>query len=106
MVMVMEQSNKRVILLMGGVTYRGAAFVAAAERLGLEVVRGLDMPRPLSRHWCPTLPLDFRDPDRAVRDLVAYARAHPAGAILGFHAQTADFLTRSLWAAHGTEREA
>lgn len=80
--MVTQHSNKRVILLMGGVTYRGAAFVEAAGRLGLEVVRGLDMPRPLARHWRPTLPLDFRDPDRAVRDLVAYARERPVGAIL------------------------
>jgi len=80
--MVTQHLNKRVILLMGGVTYRGTAFVAAARRLGLEVVRGLDMPRPLARHWHPTLPLDFRDPDRAVRDLVAYAMERPAGAIL------------------------
>ncbi len=77
-----RQLDKRIILLMGGVTYRGTAFVEAAERLGLEVVRGLDMPRPLARHYRPTLPLDFRDPDRAVRDLVAYARERPVGAIL------------------------
>jgi len=77
-----QGSAKRVILLMSGVTYRGTAFINAAERLGLEVVRGLDMPRPLARHWRPTLPLDFRDPDRAVRDLVAYAYEHPVGAIL------------------------
>ncbi|MDQ2832058.1 MAG: hypothetical protein M3Y74_23800, partial [Chloroflexota bacterium] len=40
-----QGSAKRVILLMSGVTYRGTAFINAAERLGLEVVRGLDMPR-------------------------------------------------------------
>jgi biotin carboxylase len=74
--------EKRIILLMGSLTYRASAFVQAAERLGLEVVKGLDMPRPLARQWRPTLPLDFRDPDRAVRDLVAYARAHPVRAIL------------------------
>ena len=77
-----QDTVRRIILLMSGVTYRGAAFIDAAARLGLEVVRGLDMPRPLARHWRPTLPLDFRDPDRAVRDLVAYAHEHPVGAIL------------------------
>lgn len=77
-----QTTDKRVILLMSGVTYRGAAFVKAAERLGLQVVRGVDMPRPLARYWRPTLPLDFRDPDRAVRDILAYVREHPVGAIL------------------------
>lgn len=74
--------ERRVILLMPSLTYRAGAFVAAAAQLGLEVVRGLDMPRPLARYWHPTLPLDFRDPDRAVRDLMAYARAQPVRAIL------------------------
>src|SRR5918912_2456104 len=74
--------DKRIILLMGSLTYRANAFVQAAERLGLEVVKGLDMPAPLARHWRPPLALDFRDPDRAVQDLVAYARAHPVRAIL------------------------
>ncbi len=77
-----ERVARRVILLVGSMTYRGAAFMAAAERLGLEVVKGLDMPRPLARYWQPTLPLDFRSPDRAVRDLVAYARQNPVRAIV------------------------
>ncbi|HKO25624.1 MAG TPA: phosphoribosylglycinamide synthetase, partial [Chloroflexota bacterium] len=80
--MMPEQLNKRVILLMGSLTYRANAFVAAAERLGLEVVKGLDMPKPLARYWRPPLALDFRDPGRAVQDLVAYACAHPVRAIL------------------------
>jgi biotin carboxylase len=80
--MMPKQINKRVILLMGSLTYRANAFVEAAERLGLEVVKGLDMPKPLARYWRPPLALDFRDPDRAGQDLVAYARAHPVHAIL------------------------
>src|SRR5918912_3101031 len=74
--------DKRIILLMGSLTYRANAFVQAAERLGLEVVKGLDMPKPLAQYWRPPLALDFRDPDRAVQDLVTYARAHPVRAIL------------------------
>jgi biotin carboxylase len=74
--------DKRIILLIGSLTYRADPFVQAAERLGLEIVKGLDMPRPLAKYWHATLPLDFRAPDRATRDLVSYARAHPVRAIL------------------------
>jgi biotin carboxylase len=72
----------RLILLMPSLTYRANAFLEAAERLGLAVIRGLDMPAPLAAYWHPTLPLDFRAPDRAVRDLVRYARADPVAAIV------------------------
>ncbi|HEY8286137.1 MAG TPA: phosphoribosylglycinamide synthetase, partial [Chloroflexota bacterium] len=72
----------RVILLTPSLTYRANAFLEAAARLELEVVRGLDMPSPLAKYWHPTLPLDFRAPDRAVRDLVRFARANPVRAIL------------------------
>jgi len=75
-------TNDRVILLTPSLTYRATAFLEAAARLKLEVVRGLDMPSPLAKYWHPTLPLDFRAPDRAVRDLVRFARAHPVRAIL------------------------
>jgi len=80
--MTSEQPNRRIILLMPSLTYRSAAFVQAAEKLGLEVTRGLDMPKPLARYWQPTLPLDFRSPDRAVLDLVDYAHSNPVRAIL------------------------
>jgi formate-dependent phosphoribosylglycinamide formyltransferase (GAR transformylase) len=75
-------ADRRIILLMPSLTYRATSFVAAAERLGLEVIRGLDMPKPLARFWKPTLPLDFRDLDQATRDLVVYARQYPVGAII------------------------
>lgn len=77
-----ETINRRIILLAGSLTYRASAFIEAAARLQLEVIQGLDMPKPLARYWRPTLPLDFRAPDRAVRDLVAYARRHPVRAIV------------------------
>jgi biotin carboxylase len=75
-------TNQRIILLTPSLTYRAAPFLEAAARLDLEVVRGLDMPSPLAKYWHPTLPLDFRAPDRAVRDLVRFARANPVRAIL------------------------
>ena len=79
----MDQSTEnRIILLMGTHSYRGNAFVQAAERLGLAVVKGLDMPKPLADYWQATLPLDYKLPDKAVKDLVAYVRQHPVRAIL------------------------
>ncbi len=76
------ETNKRVILLIGNLTYRGDAFVRAAERLGLEPIQGLDLPRPLADYWQATLPLDFKLPDKAVGDLVAFARERPVRAIV------------------------
>ena len=72
----------RIVLLMGPSTYRLAAFVRAAERLELEVVRGLDLPEHLSDYWHVSLPLDFANPDVAAASLVSYAGEHPVRAIL------------------------
>jgi biotin carboxylase len=66
-------------------TYRAGAFLSAARGLGLEVVRGVDLPPELAREW--TIPdglaLDFRDPDAATAAIVAYAADHPLAAMLG-----------------------
>lgn len=72
----------RVVLLMGPSTYRSAAFHSAAERLELDVVRGLDLPDELADYWQVTLSLDFSKPDEAVDHLVAFARENPVRAIL------------------------
>lgn len=80
--MAADPAARRIILLMPSLTYRATAFTTAAESLGLEVIRGLDMPKPLARYWKPALPLDFRDPARATRALVAYAHRYPVRAIV------------------------
>ncbi len=77
-----EVEKTRVILLIGTQTYRGTPFIQAAEHIGLEAIKGLDMPKPLARHWRATLPLDFRDPDKAVADIIAFAEQTPVRAIL------------------------
>ena len=74
--------NLAIVLLMGPSTYRSAAFLHAADRLGLRVIRGLDLPDELSSYWHVTLPLDFSDPDAAARTLIAHAAEHPVRAIL------------------------
>ena len=77
-----EQIEKRIILLMGSRSYRANPFAQAAERLGLQVVKGIDLPKELADYYKPTLPLQFADPDRATQDLVAYAKAQPVHTIL------------------------
>jgi biotin carboxylase len=72
----------RVVLLMGPSTYRSAAFTSAAERLELDVIRGLDLPDELSDYWQVTLPLDFAKPDESAAHLIAFAREQPVDAIL------------------------
>lgn len=72
----------RIVLLMGPSTYRSAAFGNAAERLGLEVIRGLDLPDQLSEYWQVTLPLDFSRPEHAAERLVRFAREEKVHAIL------------------------
>lgn len=74
--------HNRIILLTGTMTYRAQAFATAAARLGLDVVRGLDMPKPLADYWNTTLPLDFKLPDKSVKDLIAYVNRHPVQAII------------------------
>lgn len=84
--MIPEEINRRIILLMGVHTYRDNAFVQAAERMGLTVIKGIDLPQPLAEYYRPKLPLDFRDPDRAVADLVAYAKVNPVRTIVAVDA--------------------
>src|SRR5262245_23469585 len=75
-------TRPRVILLMGPATYRAGAFLTAAERLGLDVVQGIDVPAPLAGEWQVTLGLDFNEPEAAARQVAEFAATHPTVAIL------------------------
>ncbi len=72
----------RVLLLTTPHTYRAEAFRQAARRLDVEVVTAIDLPDELGKPRETELALDFRDPDRAVEHIVAYAHDHPLTAIL------------------------
>jgi biotin carboxylase len=75
---------QKVILLGSGRTYRLAAFLSAAEKLGVGVVTGDDVPLPLmSRAAALDLPLDYRDLVRSTEAVVAFARRVPVAAIVG-----------------------
>jgi biotin carboxylase len=70
------------MLLMTPKTYRVRAFVEAAERLGLEVVRVVDMPLELAAHWHVPLGVDFLDLEAATRAIVEFAASRPVDAII------------------------
>src|SRR5579863_9038499 len=74
--------DMRLLLLVTPTTYRAEAFCKAAEKLGVEVVRGLDLPPALADAWAVQLALDFTDPDAATSAIVEYARDHPLDAIV------------------------
>src|SRR6188474_1832691 len=75
---------RKVILLGTGRTYRLVTFAAAAERLGVDVVTGDDVPLPLmNRAAARDLPLDYRDIERSTQAIVAFVRQVPVAAIVG-----------------------
>lgn len=73
----------RVVFLSSPATYRGEAFLRAAERLALDVVQVIDTPRQLVAATCgPYVPLDFTEERSAVAALVAMADERPIAAVL------------------------
>src|SRR5262245_52754642 len=73
---------QRVLLLTTPNTYRAHAFLAAAERLGVDVVTATDMPAELAESWSQQLGLDFQQLDQAVSRIAAFAAERPLNAII------------------------
>jgi formate-dependent phosphoribosylglycinamide formyltransferase (GAR transformylase) len=67
---------------MSALTYRAQPFREASQRLGLEVVPGIDMPQKLAEHWGVPLGIEFGRPEHAAQALVDYAQRHPVRAIM------------------------
>lgn len=80
--MSQEIDLRRILLLIGGRTYRAESFVQAAEKLGLEVIKGIDLPKDLAEFYKPTLPLEFRNAETSAQQVVAYAKQFPIRAII------------------------
>lgn len=64
---------RRVLLLFPGQSYRVDAYVAAAKRLGVELVLGTDLPRAFRTIGFETLAVDFSDADSAAVELARLA---------------------------------
>ena len=77
-----DTQRKRLLLLVSPNTYRAGAFLEAASRLDVEVVRGIDAPEDLARQWGLPLAVDFTAVESSVRNIVAYAADYPLDAIV------------------------
>jgi biotin carboxylase len=74
----------RVLLLVPTRTYRTGDFMAAAERLGVDVVVGSERRNALeSLSDSGTLQVDLGDPARGAATIVEYARERPLDAVVG-----------------------
>lgn len=74
----------RILLLLPTTTYRSADFLAAAARLGVEVVVATDEASAVeSLNPDGLVTLDFRDPERAAHKAAALARSRPFDAVVG-----------------------
>ncbi len=73
---------RHVLLLTTPNTYRAQAFLAAAERLGVEVVIATDMQAELAASWGQQLGLDFQRIEQAVAAIEAFAAERPLDAII------------------------
>ena len=63
-------------------SYRLEAFRTAADRLGVKMVTGIDLPEQLAEQWPGSLPLTFTDVTESTRRIAAYAAEQPLSAIL------------------------
>jgi biotin carboxylase len=70
------------LILASAHTYRLEPFLEAGRKLGVEVVRGLDVPPTHVISKRDFLGLDFRDIDRSVQQAQAYARQHRLRAVI------------------------
>lgn len=75
-------AERRIMLLTTVRSYRLEAFRAAAERLGVSIVTGLDLPPKLAEQWPEAVSLSFDAPDGAARKIAGYASDYPLSAVL------------------------
>lgn len=80
----MSPNKKRILLLLPTKTYRAKAFLSAASQLGVAVAIGSDQPQTLSE-LSPrkSLVINFSKPEKATKEIVAFAHTHPIDAVVG-----------------------
>ena len=82
--------TRRLLLLLPTTTYRTAAFVEAARRLGVGLTVASERPSTFEGAQ-PTafLTLDFAAPERAAEQAAEFARRHPVAGVVGVDDDTA-----------------
>jgi biotin carboxylase len=80
----MTSLRQRVLLLLPATTYRGDAFLEAAQRLDLAVTIGTERVAVGTGHRRPdVLDLNFRDHASAIQTVTEYSRNHPIDTVIG-----------------------
>ena len=79
----------RVLLLIPTTSYKAEDFIAATQRLGVQVIVGTDRQQVLETA-APghTLSLDFANPERSVQRVVKLAAEKPLGSVIGSDDET------------------
>ena len=81
---------RRLLLLLPTATYRTAAFVEAARRLGVDLTVASERPSTFqAANPTGLVTLDFSRPDVAAQQARAFARAHPLAGVVGVDDDTA-----------------
>src|SRR5205823_5172201 len=76
--------TRRLLLLLPTATYRTAAFVEAARRVGVELIVASELPSTFERAQPDRLlTLDFSHPERAAQQTQEFARIHPIAGVTG-----------------------
>ena len=87
---MLRPSPSRLLLLLPSATYRAAAFVEAARRVGTELTVASERPSTFQdANPAGLLTLDLSHPDRAVDQARAFARVHPLQGVVGVDDDTA-----------------
>src|SRR5438128_1212608 len=82
--------TRRLLLLLPTTTYRTAAFVEAARRLGGELTVASEGPSTFEgAQPAALLTLDFAAPERAAEQAAEFARRHPVAGVVGVDDDTA-----------------
>jgi biotin carboxylase len=81
--------SHRLLLLFPASSYRVEAFLEAAERAGVDLWLGTDLPAAFTRLGRPTLGVDLRAPERAAEEIARVAAETPFAGILATNESTA-----------------
>lgn len=73
----------RVLLLFPSQSYRVDAFLRAAERAGVDLWLGTDLPAAFTGHGRPVIGVDFRRPEESARAIAEASARAPLAAVLG-----------------------
>jgi hypothetical protein len=73
---------RTVLLLITPRSYRSRAFIEAAQKLDLEVIKAVEMGSHLAEYWNYPLGLDYGDLEKSVEAIGHYSEENPLGAIV------------------------